>query len=226
MQIKYNYLKKYRLLMLTAIIFFSFSCNFSSRKKESVEKSQIAVPEGWESLFNGESLDGWEVTNFGTQGPVTVSEGTIILGMGDGCTGITWPGNFPVKDYEVSLDAKKISGNDFFCGLTFPVEDTYCSLIVGGWGGPVVGLSTIDGLDASENETRLLKKFEHDTWYRIRVKITSGKIEAWIDDEQIINFPTEGRKIDIRPEVSLSKPFGVCSWITTAAIKNIMLKNL
>jgi hypothetical protein len=146
--------------------------------------------------------------------------------MGDGCTGITWPGNFPVKDYEVSLDAKKISGNDFFCGLTFPVEDTYCSLIVGGWGGPVVGLSTIDGLDASENETSLLKKFEHDTWYRIRVKVTSGKIEAWIDDEQIINFPTEGRKIDIRPEVSLSKPFGVCSWITTAAIKNIMLKNL
>ncbi|MBE3084634.1 MAG: hypothetical protein IMZ64_00270, partial [Bacteroidetes bacterium] len=39
-------------------------------------------------LFDGKSLQGWEITNFGPQGPVYVSGGEIILGMGDGCTGI------------------------------------------------------------------------------------------------------------------------------------------
>ena len=219
----YNYSKKY--CRLTAIIFLITSCNFGSGKQESKSTNRDVIPEGWESLFDGESLEGWEITNFGTQGPVNISEGNIILGMGDGCTGITWTGDFPVNNYEVSLEAKKISGNDFFCGLTFPVDDSYCSLIVGGWGGPVVGLSIIDGLDASENETRILKKFDHDKWYRITLKVADNKIKAWVDDEEIINFSTEGRILNIRPEVSLSTPFGICSWVTTAAIKNIMIKS-
>jgi hypothetical protein len=122
--------------------------------------------------LNGETLENWEITSFGTEGPVKVSDGTIVLGMGDGCTGITWKGDFPRTNYEVRLQAKKVSGNDFFCGITFPVDSTYCSFIAGGWGGPVVGLSSIDGKDASENETRTLKKFEHDTWYQIRLKVT------------------------------------------------------
>lgn len=219
----YNYSKKY--CRLTVIIFLITSCNFGSGKQESKSTNRDVIPEGWESLFDGESLERWEITNFGTQGPVNISEGNIILGMGDGCTGITWTGDFPVNNYEVSLEAKKISGNDFFCGLTFPVDDSYCSLIVGGWGGPVVGLSIIDGLDASENETRILKKFDHDKWYRITLKVADNKIKAWVDDEEIINFSTEGRILNIRPEVSLSTPFGICSWVTTAAIKNIMIKS-
>jgi hypothetical protein len=96
---------------------------------------------------------------------------------------------------------------------------------VGGWGGPVVGLSSIDGLDASDNETRTLKKFEHDTWYTIHLKVSEVKIEGWIDGEQIVDFSYEGRKLSIRPEVDLSKPFGICSWVTTAALRNIQLKH-
>ena len=40
-------------------------------------------------IFNGKNLEGWEITNFGPQGPVYVSGDEIILGMGDGCTGIS-----------------------------------------------------------------------------------------------------------------------------------------
>lgn len=133
-------------------------------------------------------------------------------------------GDFPKLNYEVKLEAKKVSGNDFFCGMTFPVGESFCSFIVGGWGGPVVGLSSIDGLDASENETRTLKKFEHDNWYAIHLKVSDKKIEAWIDGEQIIDFSYAGRKLAIRPEVDLSKPFGICSWVTTAAFRNIQIK--
>lgn len=189
------------------------------------EKSQEIVQDGT-SLFNGKDLDGWEITSFGTEGPVLVSEGNIMLNFGDGCTGVTYTQSFPKINYEVSLEAMKVSGNDFFCGMTFPVNDTYCSFIVGGWGGPVVGLSTIDGNDASDNNTKLLMNFEKNTWYHIRLRVTDAKIMAWIDDEQVLDFTIDGHKLSIRPEVSLSRPFGICSWNTTAALRNIRLKKL
>jgi hypothetical protein len=212
-------------IFLFAFLFISAGCGNRSSKQETKTLPPKSAEPGWVLLFDGESLDGWEVTQFGTQGPVQNYDGNIVLGMGDGCSGITWKSEFPKMNYEVKLEAKKITGNDFFCGMTFPVGDSFCSLIVGGWGGPVVGLSSIDGLDASDNETRTLKKFEHNTWYEIHLKVSEEKIEAWIDGEQIVDFSYEGRQLSIRPEVNLSKPFGICSWITTAAIRNIQLKN-
>lgn len=184
------------------------------------------MPAGWVSLFNGENLEGWEITQFGPQGPVKVTDGKLVLGMGDGCTGVTYTNNFPRMNYEVSLEAQKISGTDFFCGMTFPVDTSYCSLIVGGWGGPVVGISSIDGSDASDNQTTTIKKFEKDTWYLIHLKVTPGKIEAWIDEEKLVDFNTEGHELSIRPEVFLSRPFGICSWVTTAGLRNIRLHKI
>jgi hypothetical protein len=40
-----------------------------------------------------------------------------------------------------------------------------CTLICGGWGGTLVGLSSIDDLDASENPTATIKEFKEKTWY-------------------------------------------------------------
>ena len=127
--------------------------------------------------FDGRPFTGWEITNFGPQGPVYVSGSEIILGMGEGCTGITWKGNFPTVNYEVSLEARRIEGNDFFCGMTFPVGKDPCTLIVGGWGGTTVGLSSIDGLDASDNSTRTLMQFEKNRWYHIRLAVSAEKLK-------------------------------------------------
>lgn len=174
-------------------------------------------------LFNGKSLMGWEITNFGPQGPVFVSGNEIILGMGDGCTGITWTGDFPETDYEVSLEAKRMEGNDFFCGMTFPAGKDPCTLIVGGWGGTVVGLSCIDGMDASENETTSIRKFDNHRWYAIRLNVSNDSIKAWIDSELVVNVEITGKKLSVRPEVELSRPFGVASWRTKAALRNMRL---
>lgn len=220
-----NVLKLFALWVLLMV----FACSPGKKQDGGVQKSGgqvIELPVDGQLLFTGKDLEGWEITQFGTQGPVTVSEGKIVLGMGDGCTGITFKGAFPEVNYEVTLDARKTSGNDFFCGMTFPVNESFCSLIVGGWGGPVVGLSCIDGLDASENETRILKRFDKKVWYKIRLRVTDKKITAWIDGEQLVDFAYPGRELYVRPEVELSKPFGICSWITTAELKNIVLKKL
>jgi hypothetical protein len=212
------------------VVFSVVSCKNTANKKESGNEPrpdfvQKETVDGI-ALFDGQTLDGWEVTNFGTQGPVKVSDGKIILNYGDGCTGITYTNDFPKNNYQVSLEAKRVSGNDFFCGITFPLDTTFCSFIVGGWGGPVVGLSTIDGVDASENATKTVVNFEKDKWYKIRLQVTGEKITAWIDDKKVVDFETGNHDIYIRPEVSLSCPFGIASWNTTSALQNIRLKYL
>ncbi|MEX0728400.1 MAG: DUF1080 domain-containing protein [Planctomycetaceae bacterium] len=182
----------------------------------------------WTSLFNGKDLTGWSITNFGGQGPVEVVDGELRIGFGQSMTGVTIDkdSDIPKINYEVQMAAMRVDGRDFFCGLTFPVKDDPCSLILGGWGGGVCGLSSLDFLDASENETTSYREFKNGRWYHIRLRVQAGRIDAWIDGERIIKQRIVGRKIGIRPEVHLSVPFGLATYETTAAIKNLRIRPL
>ena len=206
-------------------IFSIWSCKNGTQKREARHQKENIIVDGT-YLFDGNTLDGWEITQFGTQGSVSVSDGKIIMNYGDGATGVTYTKDFPKVNYEVNLEAQKTSGNDFFCGMTFPVNNNFCSLIVGGWGGPVVGLSCIDGADASDNITHILKRFDKNVWYKIKLQVTNQKIIAWIDGEKLVDFEYKGHELYVRPEVELSKPFGISSWITTSELKNIWLKEI
>ncbi|QDU10308.1 hypothetical protein V202x_37070 [Gimesia aquarii] len=182
----------------------------------------------WVSLFNGKSLDGWKVPQFGGEGEVHVANGNLILEMGVDLTGVTITDTkkLPLTNYEVELEAMRVDGNDFFCGLTFPVKKDPCSIILGGWGGSLCGLSSIDGDDASQNSTTSFQTFKKKQWYKIRLQVTNHKIQAWLDGKQIIDQNLKDRKISIRHEVELSKPFGITSFSTTAALKNIKIRKL
>lgn len=176
-------------------------------------------------LFDGKTLEGWQLTSFGGEGDCHVKDGVLILEPGFPLTGITSTlDDLPTTDYEVMVEAQRAEGNDFFCGLTFPVADSHCCLIVGGWAGATVGLSNIDDLDASRNETKKLMKFENEQWYRIRVRVTDSKIEAWIDDEQVVDLETAGRKINLRNETLPTRPMGICAFQSLAKIRKIELK--
>jgi len=177
-------------------------------------------------LFDGESLAGWKITNFGGEGEVEVKDGQINLDFGSPLTGITYLGEFPKTSYEFSLEAMRVDGIDFFCGVTFPVADSHCSFICGGWGGAVVGISSIDGDDASMNATTRFIQFETGRWYRIRVRVTPHKIETWLDDRQIVDQDIAGKRISTRSEVNLSKPFGISAFETRAALRQIRLREL
>jgi hypothetical protein len=119
-----------------------------------------------------------------------------------------------------------VSGSDFFCGLTFPVGETYCSLILGGWGGSVVGLSSLDYADASQNETTRWIQFASERWYRVRVRVTESRIRAWLDGERIVDADITKRKVSTRIEVEPSKPFGISTWRTTGAARDLRLRTL
>src|SRR5207249_4246447 len=163
--------------------------------------------EGWQPMFDGKTLTGWRQTDFGGGGQVECQFGLIVLNMGDPFTGINWTNDFPKINYEIALEATRLAGSDFFCGLTVPAGDSFCSLIVGGWGGSLLGISSLDGMDASENETTKFMDFQEGRWYRVRLRITEGRIEAWIDEKKLVDVVTTDRKISLRPgEIELSKP--------------------
>jgi hypothetical protein len=183
--------------------------------------------EGWESLFDGHSLVGWQETPFGGRGELHCQAGLILLDMGSPFTGIKWTNEFPQMNYEVAFDAMRLMGSDFFCGLTVPVGTNCCSLIVGGWGGSLVGISSLDGMDASENETSKFINFESGRWYRIRLRVTEKRIEGWIDKEKLVDVQTIDRKISVRPgDIELSQPFGLAAWQTAAAFREIKFRRV
>jgi len=180
----------------------------------------------WTPLFDGASLKGWKETPFSGRGKVTVADGAIILGSGV-LTGVTWTGDFPPANYEVRLEAMRAEGYDFFAGITFPVRGSYCSWIVGGWGGAVVGLSSLDSMDASENDTSIHRVFESGRWYTLRLVVTDDRIQAWIDTEKVIDVYIANRLIELRPgEIEFSKPFGIASYRTTAKLRKLEYRKL
>jgi hypothetical protein len=209
-------------------------CAFAADKAPAEKKADLKAAAStvttnkaaaWKSLFDGKTLTGWKLTDFAGRGEVNVKEGKITLDSGQ-MTGITWTNDLPRMNYEISLEAMRVEGSDFFCGLTFPVGKDPCSLIVGGWGGGVVGLSSIDSQDAANNETTRYMNFQTGRWYLIRLQVTDKKIEAWIDTDKVVDLPTAEKTISVRLEMEESRPLGIATWSTAAALRHLRLRTI
>jgi len=132
----------------------------------------------------------------------------------------------PKIDYELRLEAMRVEGDDFFCGLTFPVGKSFCSLILGGWDGSICGLSSIDGEPAAENATAFHLDVEKGKWYRVRLRVTRAKIEAWIEDRKAIDLPTEGTTLAIRFPEEAATPLSLATWRTSGAFRRLEIRTL
>lgn len=184
------------------------------------------------ALFDGRSLGKWKRTEYAGGGEVRVvaefrGHGpAITVSSGAALSGINWTGEVPKDDFEVSLEFMKIEGSDFACGLTFPVGDSHATLVLGGWGGGVVGLSSLDGHDASENETTTYISFTENRWYRVRLRVTLPHIEAWLDGKRIVSVDVAGKTVGLRHgEISRSTPLGIATYQTEAAFRGITLRH-
>lgn len=180
----------------------------------------------WQSLFDGKTLTNWQSAEYAAQGEPKVQDGAMVLPVGEDLTGIVYTGPTPKVNYEVSFEAKRTDGNDFFAGLTFPYNETHASLIIGGWGGGLVGISSLDGNDASQNATASYREFKDNQWYKIRLRVLPDKFQAWIDDTQVIDEEIRGREVSIRADIGRSKPFGFATWRTTGHLRDIKLRSL
>jgi Domain of Unknown Function (DUF1080) len=180
----------------------------------------------WTALFNGTSLEGWKETGFSGRGEVRVRDGMIVIGNGR-TTGITWTGEFPRSGYEIRFEAARLEGKDFFAGITFPAGGSYCSWINGGWDGTVVGLSNLDGNDASENDTSTLRDFVQGRWYAFRLAVTERRIRGWIDGDLVIDVDIAGRQLGLPfGDGDLSTPLGFSSYRTVAGLRKVEYRRL
>jgi hypothetical protein len=178
-------------------------------------------------LFDGKGLDGWKVSGFLRAGEVKVEGGAIVMAEGDPMTGITSTRkDLPTTDYELSYEAKRLSGDDFFAAATFPVGMSWATFVNGGWGGNITGISSLDGADASENETGKFVKYQDETWYRFRVRVTDKMIRCWIDDAEVVAVEIEGRKVGTRIEVRQNEPLGFATYRSSSAVRKIEVRPL
>jgi hypothetical protein len=178
-------------------------------------------------LFDGKSLDGWKKAGLPRSGEVKVENGQIIMKDGGSMTGVTTTRkDLPRVDYELSYEAMRIEGADFFAAATFPVDKSYITLVNGGWGGNITGLSSLNGMDASENETSSTIKYEDKTWYRFRVRVTGKVIRCWVDDKEIIGVDYQDRRVSTRIETRANEPLGFATWHTGGALRKIEIRTL
>ncbi|HUR60119.1 MAG TPA: DUF1080 domain-containing protein [Opitutaceae bacterium] len=227
---------RYFVLRALLAVVGSMSGVRAQEQKAAAQKAPKDAAAGeWVSLFDGRTLGSWAQTEFEFVGGVKVEApfrggpGAIIIEKGTTLSGITWKNGaaLPRTNYEITLEAMKLEGSDFFCGLTFPVGKDACTFIVGGWSGMVVGISSIDDMDASENDTTDGMEFADNRWYRIRVRVTPEKIEAWIGEKQMVDFELRGRKISMRPgDIEKSQPLGIATYMTRAAVRDIRMRKL
>lgn len=174
-------------------------------------------------LFDGRALGAWKPVSFGGEGDVSIVDGAIRLERGNDLTGIVWTGKVPGPTFRLQMEARRVDGGDFFCAVTVPVAGSHCTFVVGGWGGTVVGFSSLDGLDASENETSDTMAFVDNRWYRVAVDVTPTRIQGLIDDKVVAEAALAGREVDVRIEMMPCRPLGIASWRTVSDIRAITL---
>src|SRR5262245_7703273 len=108
---------KFRLISIFIALTASAGA-WAQKPAEPAPKSAAQPSPPWQRLFDGQTLKNWKPTNFGGEGEVGVDKGTMVLDFGSSLTGITYTAEFPKTDYEVRLEAMRVDGRDFFCGMT------------------------------------------------------------------------------------------------------------
>jgi len=199
--------------------------------KAAVAAMKAAATEKWIPLFDGESTVGWSIPIYGGDGEVDVQEGNLVIGRGEMMTGIRYEKEFPKINYEIRYEARRTQGYDFFAACTFPVKESFCTLVNGGWGGGLTGLSSIDGYDASDNSFSTHHDYRENAWYRFRIRVLDDKIQVWITDqdkegnwgkeESVIELETEDRRLSTRLEMERYKPFAFCTWNAEGQLRKI-----
>ena len=178
-------------------------------------------------LFDGKTLEGWEATKFFHAGDVKVEDGSILLKNGGSMTGITTTRkDLPTSNYELSYEASRFEGVDFFAAATFPVGKSFLTFVNGGWGGTITGLSSINGADASENETGKFFKYDDRRWYKFRVQVSDDTIRCWIDDAKVVDLEHRDRHLGTRIETRPNQPLGFATYESTGTLRKIEIRAL
>lgn len=199
------------------------ACGAPGDGTRPAEPTQVAP---WEVLFDGRDLSAWKAGVFGEFPEFDLAEDGVVIPQGVPLAGLTYQGTPPTPPFEAVFDVTKEFGADFFFSVTFPVRGEHLTLVLGGWGGVVCGLSCLDGEDASGNDTRTLKNFPDGSRYRVTLAVTDERVRVGLDGEPLIDADLRGRELELRPEVDPSVPFGVATFATQSILHGVSVRQL
>jgi len=181
----------------------------------------------WVSLFDGKSLDGWAAVNEGWfvgHGEAAARDGAIELGAGENHTGIRWGREFPKTNYEVAFEARRVSGGSSFGGAVFPLGNSCSMFCMDGWVGPVTGVDVVDG-HVGPNISSKRMRLESGRWYKVRLRVTSERLKAWVDAEKVMDLSLKEHAVSMTAPWHCLKPFGLLTGTkTSCSLRNVMLR--
>lgn len=212
--------------ILSAVI---LSCQSSKESATSETPNSLTpeeVAEGWQLLFDGETLSGWKRYNHDTIGPLwSVQDGAILCdgeGLGEGTADIGGSlittrefGNFDlVLDYKVTKGGnsgilyhvveKPEYKFDYETGPEFQLLDD------AGWEGEIKDEqkagSSYDMFAASSSK----KLNPAGEWNTARVVYMNGHVEHWLNGEMILEYEEESD--DFRERYENSKWMEYPDW--------------
>jgi hypothetical protein len=160
-----------------------------------------------------------------------VKDGELSLNAGEPMTGMRFQpkagDSFLPRSYELEYETMRTGGADFFGSLTFPAAGSHLTLILGGWGGSLVGISCIDGEDASNNRTTGNLNFVNGRWYRVRIELRDEDLRVWIDGKLFVNVNLRGREPALRPgEIEKCLPLGFASYLSDCRVRGLVMREL
>ncbi len=176
----------------------------------------------------------WEPLDFGFNGQPTIAPDLLSIPSSERLSGVAFKGDLDAllgpahENYEITLQAQRIDGHDIFLGLTFPVgPKESASLVLGGWGGSVCGISLVDGLSANENAHQTIRHFEDKEWHTVKLRVDAKEIRAWIDGDTLFTVVRKPEThFSVRAEVEPTAPLGLFTFATTAQIRCLAVRKL
>ena len=185
------------------------------------------------ALFSPPLIEHWQDAKMENSGAVQREADGFTLKAGSPMTGIVFPtweqDGLPFTDYRLTYEAMRVSGGDFFGSVTFPVgsRERCVTFVLGGWGGTQVGISSIDGYDASENPTGSSQRFENGRWYRLRIKVREDSLQVWLDDKPLVSFNPKGRQLSLRGgDIAKCVPLGFATYGTEGRLRACAVERL
>jgi Domain of Unknown Function (DUF1080) len=193
--------------------------------------SALALQAEPRALFNGKDLSGWKRAEIWGNGTVEArSNGVVSCGIGKPLSGIAYTNSFPTMSYEVKMDAMRKEGGDFFVAMTLPIETNACTIVIGGWGGGLCGISSIEYMDASENPYSSGLALTNNVWYTLRVRVTPGLLEVFLNDTLYTAKVTfeKSSLFTLRSGSDIDKtlPFGLATYETHALWRNLTVSTI
>ena len=122
------------------------------------------------------------------------------------------------KDYEITLQAKKIGGDEGFQVVFRANDGNFYWVNVGGYSNTRHTIEkTTQGVLSIFNNLDVPGYVDTDVWYDIKICCEGNHFQVWLDDVSLFDFTDEN--------AHMSGQVGIGTWTTMAAYRNIVVKS-